>query len=611
MKVLIICTEKLPVPPIKGGAIQTYIAGALPDLKKNHQITVLGRSDDSLPDDEVQDGIRYCRVEGGQLEVYRNNVAEFLQTTSAQYDLIHIFNRPRLVNAVRALAPDAKIILSMHNDMFKPEKLDPEEGTMVVRNVDKIITISNYIGRTIAHFFPEAEPKLQTIYSGVDLNRFVPSYSSQAKELRTRIRNEHNLDSRKVILYAGRLSPNKGIDVLIRAIPELAKKHQDIALVVMGSKWFSDNSITDYIAYVRALAERLPIPVIQTGFVSPDKIQEWFVASDIFVCTSQWQEPLARVHYEAMAAALPIVTTDRGGNTEVIEPYQNGIVVENPEKPEEFVEHLSYLLGNPDKGKEMGRYGRSLAEKNYTWDRVVRDISSIWDEVEAMPAGEYENIDYTIASREPDKNITAKKDLENIANEREQSPVPKTQIDDFENEESSLESLNISSSNSEEVEVTADKKMEQINPETESTEGPSQFNFPKMKQRPQPSNSLLDRVVREINSSPMVGNKKKAPQKPQNEVKGSHVKSRHSNSCRSMTESNHQIEMERFKKRAPRKPLDEVKGSHVKSKHSCSCRSMTESNHQTEIERFKERFNPISKRREAERIRIKRKRNSL
>ncbi|MBM7553326.1 glycosyltransferase family 4 protein [Thalassobacillus pellis] len=429
MKILIICTEKLPVPPIRGGAIQTYIAGALPNLRHKHQITVLGRSDASLPDDELQDGVRYCRVGGGLLEIYRDNVVDFLQSSSERYDLIHIFNRPRLVNPIRALAPNSKIVLSMHNDMFKPEKIDPEEGAAVVENVDKIITISNYIGQTIQDLFPAAAPKLQTIYSGVDLDRFVPSYSPKATTIRSRIRKEHNLTNKKVILYAGRLSPNKGIDVLIRAIPELAKKHKDIALVIMGSKWFSDNSITDYIAYVRALADRLPIPVIQTGFVSPDKIHEWFVASDLFVCTSQWQEPLARVHYEAMAAALPIVTTNRGGNTEVIEPHKNGIVVENPPNPGEFVEHISYLLSNPEKGKNMGRYGRTLAEQYYSWDRVVNDIASVWDEMENMPVKKTETIHSTEPDQQAEENTVVLPEetipIESgIEVEKEKSPKP-------------------------------------------------------------------------------------------------------------------------------------------------------------------------------------------
>ena len=87
-------------------------------------------------------------------------------------------------------------------------------------------------------------------------------------------------------------------------MPELSKKYNDLALVIVGSKWFSQDGVTDYIAYVRALAKKLSIPIVTTGFVSPSEIQNWFAAADLFVCTSLWQEPFARVHYEAMAAGL-------------------------------------------------------------------------------------------------------------------------------------------------------------------------------------------------------------------------------------------------------------------------------------------------------------------
>ncbi|WP_096199109.1 glycosyltransferase family 4 protein [Bacillus sp. FJAT-45350] len=383
MNVLIICTEKLPVPPVKGGAIQTYIAGAIPTLSKEHTVTILGTTDPSLPDEETVDNVHYVRKPGGLLETYREEVIEYLKTENC-YDLIHIFNRPRLVTAVRELAPEAKIILSMHNDMFKPEKISHDEGLLVIKNVDKIVTISDYIGQTITNFFPEVAPKLRTIYSGVDLDNFVPSYSESAIAKREQLRKEYNLGSKKIILFAGRLSLNKGAHILLRAIPELSKKYSDIAVVLMGGKWFSDDGISDYTAYVRSLADCSPVPVIATGFISPDKIQDWFAAADIFVCTSQWQEPLARVHYEAMAAGLPIITTNRGGNAEVIELNKNGLIVEKPDEPLEFAKHLSYLIENPDICLEMGRYGRKLAEAKYSWDRVVNDILTVWNEVENM-----------------------------------------------------------------------------------------------------------------------------------------------------------------------------------------------------------------------------------
>ncbi|MFC0560679.1 glycosyltransferase family 4 protein [Halalkalibacter alkalisediminis] len=382
MKILMICTEKLPVPAVRGGAIQTYIDGVSPTLAKHHDLTILGTTDPSLPHDEKVNNIRYVRTPGGLLEDYRDGVKQFLQSEPESYDVIHIFNRPRLVLAVRECAPNARIILSMHNDMFKRQKIEPQEAEAAIEQLDKIITVSHYIGKTISDLFPQAASKLKTIYSGVDIDRFVPPHSKKALEMRNAIRQEHNLEGKKVILFAGRLSANKGADILVQAMPILAKKHPDIALVLVGSKWFSVNEVSDYVAYVRALAARLPIPVVNTGFVAPSEIQRWFAAADVFVCPSQWQEPLARVHYEAMASGLPIITTARGGNPEVIIPDENGFVVEQPEEPQAFADLLAPLLSDPKLSKRLGINGRKLAEEKFTWERVITDISDTWNEVE-------------------------------------------------------------------------------------------------------------------------------------------------------------------------------------------------------------------------------------
>ncbi|ANB56140.1 glycosyl transferases group 1 family protein [Anoxybacillus sp. B7M1] len=376
MKVLMICTEKLPVPPVLGGAIQTYIEGILPFLKKEHDITVLGVSDPSLPDEETLDGIHYVRVPGKVFEIYRESVVRYIE--AHPFDLIHIFNRPRLVLSVRQAAPLAKITLSMHNDMFHPEKMDPQEAENVIQEVSNIVTVSDYVGNVISDLYPQAAAKVRTIYSGVDTNRFLPGHHPKMQKIRQEIRRANGLENKTVILFAGRLSRNKGVDQLVRALPELAKKFKDLALVIIGSRWFSQNDINDYIAYVRALAKRLPVPVVTTGFVAPDEIQNWFAAADLFVCTSQWQEPLARVHYEAMAAGLPIVTTARGGNSEVIVPRENGLVVENPEDPNEFVAQIAQIISDRSLMKKMGEKGRELAVSRYEWNRVASELLDVW-----------------------------------------------------------------------------------------------------------------------------------------------------------------------------------------------------------------------------------------
>lgn len=377
MKVLMICTEMLPVPNIRGGAIQTYICGVSNLLSQEHDITIISREDPDLPNEEVVNGIRYVRIRSNRLlDIYMQGIIKFLSETKEQYDIIHIFNRPRLVLPVSELAPTSRIILSMHNDMFKPEKISRAEGAAAIEKTDTIITISKYIGQAIVAYFPEAAPKIRPIYSGVDLSRFAPWRESEsALRARKDIRSKYNLESKKVILFVGRLSRNKGPHVLVKAMSHV--KHSDAVLVIVGAAWYSDDSISDYIAYTRALSERSPIPVITTGFVQADEVHNWFCAADVFVCTSIWEEPLARVHYEAMAAGLPFITTARGGNPEIIQ-NDNGYLVEDPEDPLEYSNHLNNMLSNLESTRQMGLRGRKLVEQNFTWKHVANNILSVW-----------------------------------------------------------------------------------------------------------------------------------------------------------------------------------------------------------------------------------------
>ncbi|CAM3994268.1 D-inositol-3-phosphate glycosyltransferase [Geobacillus stearothermophilus ATCC 7953] len=92
------------------------------------------------------------------------------------------------------------------------------------------------------------------------------------------------------------------------------------------------------------------------------------------------QPPLARVHYEAMAAGLPIVTTARGGNPEVILANENGLIVENPENPSDFADKIAQILSNTSLMKRMGEKGRELAVSLYHWERVASELLEVWEQ---------------------------------------------------------------------------------------------------------------------------------------------------------------------------------------------------------------------------------------
>jgi spore coat protein SA len=133
---------------------------------------------------------------------------------------------------------------------------------------------------------------------------------------------------------------------------------------------------------LNTLAKTLKGPVVFTGFVTPAEMASYYNLGDVFICASQWEEPLARVHYEAMAAGLPIITTNRGGNAEVVkEQYGNGIAIDDYSNPKVFAEKINYLLDNQKAAIEFGKTGRDLAVKKYSWERVANDLLKLFSGV--------------------------------------------------------------------------------------------------------------------------------------------------------------------------------------------------------------------------------------
>lgn len=121
-----------------------------------------------------------------------------------------------------------------------------------------------------------------------------------------------------------------------------------------------------------------------SGFVPPSEMPAYYNLGDVFICASQWEEPLARVHYEAMAAGLPIITTNRGGNTEVVkQEYGNGIAIDDYSNPNAFAEEINYLLNNPKVAMELGEIGRNRAVEKYGWERVVNDLLRLFDVIKS------------------------------------------------------------------------------------------------------------------------------------------------------------------------------------------------------------------------------------
>lgn len=371
LKIALICTEKLPVPCIAGGAIQQYIDGILPYLSSKHYITVFSVEYQGLLPHEVNGNVEYIRVPGKTAVEYISNIKKVITN---DFDLIHIFNRPLWVNSLSEILPYTKISLSLHNEMFHPEKISNIKANYCINRVEFINTVSKFIADGVKNLYPIAANKLKVVYSAADIDKYKPNWSDEGRMNKALLKKKYNLENYKIILNVSRLSEKKGNHIIMNAAKILMNYRRDIALVIVGSKWYGSNKEDDYTRSLQQLSRTLTGPIVFTGFLPPSEISKYYNMGDVFTCCSQWNEPLARVHYEAMAAGLPIITTNRGGNSEVVSGLNNGIVIEDYKNPNVFGNSINYLLNNPDIATRMGKEGRILTEERFNWKRVSEDL---------------------------------------------------------------------------------------------------------------------------------------------------------------------------------------------------------------------------------------------
>lgn len=368
MKLAYVFDRRLPSPAIRGGAIQLLIDGVLPYLRKKNRITIFSIKDPKLPNKEKRGSVKYIRLSPDN---YFKKVSKYL--AKGNFDLIHVLNRPDKVPDMKKAAPKSRFVISLHNDRFSEDSISKEVAAKSIESVKNIFTVSDYIKDTVKKRFPQAAPKLVTVYSGVNIKDYISPQDSKADDIRKKLRKKYGITSdKKVILFAGRLIEKKGPHLLIEAMKDVMKKHKDAVLVISGGKYYSDNGMTEYVKSLYKMAKPLGDKVVFTKFIKAEKMPEYYLMADLFVCSSQWNDPAARIHYEAMAAGTPIITTNRGGTPEIIKHGYNGLVLNDYSNPRAFANAIDYLLSNPKEAERLSRNGRELVKKRFQFIHTAK-----------------------------------------------------------------------------------------------------------------------------------------------------------------------------------------------------------------------------------------------
>jgi glycogen(starch) synthase len=237
---------------------------------------------------------------------------------------------------------------------------------LCIRRASRVIAVSQFTKQDIISVYGIPESRIEVIYHGARPENYV-----FPEENKLRFRSSLGIESQPMILFVGRLVPRKGVDILLRALPQVIRE-MDVRLVLAGS-----GNQRDY----QQLAQSLGISdkVIFLGHVPDDTLSLLHSSCDLFVLPSRL-EGLGIVIIEAMAAGKPIIATNAGGIPELIESGKNGILIEIGEE-KELASAIIQMLGDKSLSRAIGENNREKVRERYSWEVAARQAERLYSDL--------------------------------------------------------------------------------------------------------------------------------------------------------------------------------------------------------------------------------------
>ena len=203
------------------------------------------------------------------------------------------------------------------------------------------------------------------IENGIDVERFRQAPDPAEVE---RFRRMNGLNGGPIIGSVARLSPVKGLDLLLRAAPALFSEFPGLQLLLVGDGPAREELVR--LAHELKIAERVAIcPSVEDTRV-PMALMQAFAAP-------AWEEGFGLAIVEAMAAGVPVVATDAGGPGEIIEPGKSGLLIQ-PGDTAGLERELRSLLNDAGARARIARQGQARVKQRFDLDRVVTQVEEVY-----------------------------------------------------------------------------------------------------------------------------------------------------------------------------------------------------------------------------------------
>ena len=258
-------------------------------------------------------------------------------------DLIHIHLGPLLDHSFQPLNDTHHPkVLSIHSIINEGQFAHRQEKSFVSTMIDQ----NTYVTCVTKDAHESLQEFLSTKKSAEIIPNGIPIGIPETRFMR----------KKNQILFAGRLSPEKGIDILLNAVQSI----KDINVLIAGS----GSELKNYAGMPQTGAIRF------LGDLDNREIQKLMWQSTLFVLPSRYEGmPMALL--EAMACSCPVVATAVGGIPEVIEDHKSGLLV-RPEDSEELARAIEKMLADAHLRERLAKKAHTLVAKRYSIDRTSK-----------------------------------------------------------------------------------------------------------------------------------------------------------------------------------------------------------------------------------------------
>lgn len=392
MRIAIISFHGCPVARLgekDTGGMNVYVLNLAKELARlGHTVDVFTRFHDPLDPEivELEPRAKVIHVKAGPfgekkaglpfyIREFVDNLTDNPYTAGNSYDLIHsnywISGEAACILSERWESPHVATFHTLAKTKLRARVGEKESSLrisleqQIMDRSTEILALTQAEKSDIVSMYGVSSGKVSVIPAGVDTRIFYPEVKSEAKQ-------KLGITSSQTILYAGRIEPIKGLDILLDAF-RMINGAGSAHLIIVGGSLSEDRELDR----LRSRADHLGISekVTFTGSVGQSELRSYYSAADVFVLPSHY-ESFGLVALEAMACGTPIVASRVGGIPSFVDDGVNGYLI--PWRcSEPFADRIEILLENTDLRKIMGKAAERKAQV-MDWRSVASQVADYY-----------------------------------------------------------------------------------------------------------------------------------------------------------------------------------------------------------------------------------------